>query len=70
MPRQNQLVPARQENQRIIYSEYRSYTDFTWVSILRPLRDPDEKKQASGHREITYLESLLLYLTTECKQIF
>jgi len=63
-------VPSRQENQRIIYSEYRAYTDFTWVSILRPMKQLDPKKAASDHREITYLESLLLYLTTECKGIF
>ena len=32
------------------------------MSILRPL--------CNQHREITYLESLLLYLTQECKSIF
>ena len=62
VPTQNRLIPARKDKQKIINHRYKEYIDFTWVSILRPL--------CNQHREITYLESLLLYLTQECKQIF
>ena len=55
-------MPARKDKLKVINQKYKSYTDFTWISILRPM--------CYEHREITYLESLLLYLTQECKQIF
>jgi len=65
VPNQNRLVlplKDKKDKQKIINEQYKQYTDFTWVSILRP--------DCNLHREIAYLESLLLYLTQECKQLF
>ena len=56
------MVHANNAKQKIINSQYKQYTNFAWISILRPV--------CNEHRQITYLESLLLYLTQECKQIF
>ena len=56
------MVPARRNRQDLIRNYYSNYTECTSIAIRRPLCD--------NHREIRYLESLLLFLTQDCKQIF
>ena len=63
MPLANKMAPAKKVRMNLMEQQYANYIATVEKAILR-------QGSKEMHKEIKYLESMLLYLTQECKQTF
>ena len=66
-PQNIRAAPAKKQRHNIMDEEYGEYLTAVKSAIIKPTAWGDKNQ---NHKEIKYLESMLLFLTQECKSFF